>query len=79
MKLRPSQIQAHPTCPRTRREQFQADTKAQPVPQKMKSQIDIPEQTEVVSVDTTEMQMRRLVSPQVAPWKRELKILKRKL
>jgi hypothetical protein len=43
----------------------------------MKSQIDIPEQTEVVSVDTTEMQMRRLVSPQVAPWKRELKILKR--
>ncbi|OBS68776.1 hypothetical protein A6R68_02690, partial [Neotoma lepida] len=32
---------------RTRQEQFQADTKAQPLPQKMMSQVDIPERTEI--------------------------------
>lgn len=50
---------------------------AQPLPQKMMSQVDIPEQTEVASTDITEMQTQRGISPQVAHWKRELKISKR--
>lgn len=50
---------------------------AQPLPPKMMSQVDIPEQTEAGSVDTTETQTQQGVSPRVAHWKRELKISKR--